>query len=719
MTRRVNIAVDNSFKGGLITEATGINFPQDACTESYNCVHDEKGRTKRRYGFDYEANYTTQAVATGDNSISGYTWNNVAGDGSLSIRVQQVGDTLYFYNITTSASLSENIISNTSDVLQTVDLNTYAVSANDPALNECQYAAGTGYLVVVHPQCEPFYVVCDPETFDITTTQITPKIRDLEGLDDGYAVTDRPTASVGTLTTEHKYNLFNQGWYFDSNAALTAWDTSETTMPSNADVWWLFKNSSGAFDATTIPNVYTGNAPAPKGHYILDLFNQDRTTASGISSITTVTTGSQRFSTSAFMNGRIFYAGLNYSGFSSNIYFTRIIETKDQLGICYQENDPTAEDNSDLLSTDGGVIKITDIQAVVKLVPLVNVLLVFATNGIWAITGSVGTGFSPADFTVTKISSISALGASSFIDIDGFPAWWNLDGIYVLKPSDDTGSSRGFVVESLTDTTIRTFYNDIPSKSQKLAKGVYNPLEKIARWVYKSEDASGPETEYKFDRVLSFNFLTGAWYPWTIDITNVAIHDVVLIKGEGGVQGVENVTTEDGFIIQDQTGDPVTSFGLTRFVIAPRFKFFVSKLDDSGATRSYTFAESRSTTYLDWYSYDTTGTDYESTFTVGYKIHGDTQRFFQANYVFVFLEQETNATCYMQGLWEFTTSADSNRWSTAQNVYNSALTNRAVNFRRLKVRGKGRALQLKFTSDTGRPFTILGWSLFETQNASI
>jgi hypothetical protein len=709
MSRRAQVSIDNNFKGALITEATGLNFPENACTETFNCIHDEKGRTRRRLGFDYEVDYTTSTVNREGKVITGYTWNNVNGDGAVSLRVTQIGSTLYFYNITDSGALSDKLLATT------VDLTTYKAGTDvDPGLNECQFASGQGFLLVVHPQLEPFYCSYDAETEVITPTEITINIRDFKGVDDGYTVTERKTESLGTVSAAHKYNLFNQGWYFNSNAALTAWDSARTDLPSNSDVWWFFKNSSDEFDATTVANVFTGNAPAPKGHYILDVHNQDRTTASGVASVTTVTTGTARVSTVAFMGGRAFYSGLNSAGYSSKIFFSQLIQSPTQFGNCYQDNDPTSEELSDLLPSDGGEITIFGIESVIAMVPMVNVLLIFATNGIWGITGSDGLGFRANDYTVTKISSVSAVNSASFADVNGLPFWWNLDGIYRILPGDQ----GGFSVESITDDTIKSYFDDIPISSRLNARGIYNPIDKTARWIFKSTAAASIEESYEYDSVLSYSFLTEGFYPWTIETGTVAVHDIFVIKGEGGTQSVESVTMSDGAeILSDLFGDPVTIFALSRSLITPKFKYLVSAGEPDVA--AFTFAETISTTYKDWFTADSTGQDYDSTFTVGYKLHSDTQRYFQANYVFVFLEQETDASCFMRGLWEFTNSADSNRWSQPQQIYNSALTNRAVNFRRLKVRGKGRALQLKFYSETGKPFTIIGWSIWETQNAGL
>lgn len=708
MPRTVNKSIENNFLKGLITENTALNFPENACTETYNCVFDERARVSRRPSIDFEAGYTTKTINRTSSVVSGFTWYNVAGDGTVSLRVQQVGDILYFWNIlSSSTAVSQGALSSN------IDLNTYAVSGSvDPALNECQYASGNGYLFVVHPECDPIYVTYDTAAATVSATRITLQIRDFEGLNDTYETTFRPTSTVAGLSKEHKYNLFNQGWYFNSNAALTAWDTAFTTMPSNADIWWMYKNTNNAFDTATVANTDPGNSPAPKGHYILDVFNLDRTTASGVASITTVTLA-KRPSTTAFLGGRVFYSGILASNYSSRLYFSNILEKVTTAGQCYQQNDPTSEDLPDITAADGGVITIFGTETIIKLWPLVNVLLVFATNGIWAITGGEGLGFRANDYTITKISSIPAISASSFIDLDGYPMWWNQDGIYLLTP----GQGGGFDVNSLTDSTIKQFFNDIPVGSKRLARGAYNSLNKTVRWMYKTTTSSDPTLDYQFDGELSYNLLTQAFYPWTFTSTNpVQIQDIFVVKGTGGVQAQLNVLRDNGDTVQNDALADVIIFSLQSTIIEPEYKYTCSYAI-AGPSYNFTFGSEVPERRKDWFSYDSVGVNYSSYFITGYKVHADASKYFQSNYVWVFLEQEDTSSCLMRGIWDWTTSASTHRWSSQQQIYKTSLANSTFNHKRLKVRGKGKSLQLRFDSVDDLPFTIVGWSIFETANA--
>ena len=87
------------------------------------------------------------------------------------------------------------------------------------------------------------------------------------------------------------------------------------------------------------------------------------------------------------------------------------------------------------------------------------------------------------------------------------------------------------------------------------------------------------------------------------------------------------------------------------------------------------------------------------------------------------MEVEDAAGLKVQGKFDFSSNSDSGKEGTLQQCYNDnssiQLTNRAISMRRLKIRGKGRSVSLRFESESEKPFTLIGWSIFETANASI
>ena len=112
--------------------------------------------------------------------------------------------------------------------------------------------------------------------------------------------------------------------------------------------------------------------------------------------------------------------------------------------------------------------------------------------------------------------------------------------------------------------------------------------------------------------------------------------------------------------------------------------------------------------------------EYDAYFTTGYRLDGEGQRDFQSNYVMTYLEAEEGASVLGQAIFDFTTTGNSGRWSTLQECYDEDLAeNQSVLSKRLKARGQGRSLQLRFEGTGGNPFTIIGWNIWITSNASL
>src|SRR6266853_529038 len=210
--------LENNFTKGLITEFTGLNFPENAATVSDNTEYTIIGDVIRREGIDTEVNGITNTVDRTNKAISSYKWNNASGDGLTQIVVEQIGNTLYFYkssSTTTALPLSRQLLTST------ISLAVFTASGGtlDSTL-ECQYADGNGYLFVYHPSCDPFY--CTYNAGVIVGNVITIQTRDFTGLPEvNLPINSRPP----TLSDPHFYNLQNQGW---QSAKL--WSTNSSTL---------------------------------------------------------------------------------------------------------------------------------------------------------------------------------------------------------------------------------------------------------------------------------------------------------------------------------------------------------------------------------------------------------------------------------------------------------------------------------------------------------
>lgn len=777
MPQQITTAVENNFTKGLITEATALNFPENGASDADNCEFTLKGNVVRRLGFEYEPNFSSRVQDRTNCAMATYKWNNAGGDGNTQIVAQQVGATVSFYRSSTAtiaAPLSTQLLA------WTIPLASFAApGVTFDTSKEAQFSDGNGYLFIYHPDCDPIYCTYDAGTIvgnriDVkirdfqgvidgelvstrpstlttvhnynlsnqgwtqgsawyassgtnwivaTGSRALTVLAGIPGITLGDAVVlyghmafgfgganqylayGNVTSYVGTTLTINIVGVNSSLAGFEvedqvvspTNAGyLGTWNTEVGGYPSNADVWWYFKNASNVFNpGTTLANVTLNTGNAPRGHYILSAFDQQRDLVSALAGITDVTT-TKRPRTGTWFQGRVWYAGVdasqpatgnaNYTTWTESIYFSQIITEVTQLGNCYQTNDPTSQELFDLLPTDGGVIQIQGCGSIYKLFPIQNGMLVFAANGIWFITGSQGIGFSANDYTITKISAIKNISSTSFVDVEGLPYFWNEDGIYSVQPQQ----GGGLAVSTLTYNTIDSFYNEIPLSSKQYVRGDYDPINYTIKWVYKSDEAETVKSRYEYDRILNYNTANKAFYPYSIDISDPLfpyINGVIYVVGPGGV------------------GAALSTFKY------PSSIFTVSE--------NILFAEEYRDNYADWNLAGTIfgGHQYDSYFVTGYKIRGQAIKRYQPQYVQMWSGvDEADSGYKIQGVWDYSISGNSNRWTTIQNISIPGTGYFSVVSRRHKIRGHGYALQFKVISQDGKPFDIQGWAVVDTVN---
>lgn len=738
MSRRIANQVYNNFTKGLITEANVLNFPEKACTATDNCVFTTNGDINRRFGMDFEQGYTAKTNSRGGVVVNTYYWMNAAGLADRNYLVVQIGGNIYFYRITDTGAVSAGANASIVDFS--------LLATGDPALcrtSECQFSSGNGYLFGANPYSEPFYISYNSSTDSFSATLITVTVRDTEGLPTNTLTYDnRPS----TLTNDHKYNLYNQGWapilttdstvvkvdllntYRGgalSNIMAGTTGTARTEYPSDADVWWLFKTSANLFNRDLADSNIRGNTPAPKGHYIFNAFNIDRSTVSGITSLTTESSSGIRPKAVAFYSSRVWFAGTEAQGFGNKIYFSQVAKSPQKFGLCYQVNDPTNEYLFDLLDTDGGVVQVPDMGTVYKMVPVQSSLLIFASNGVWAISGNQGIGFSAGDYSIRKVSSIPSVSATSFVDVEGFPIWWNYDGIYMVTGANSVGTIQ---IDNLVETTIKTFYTeDIPTTAKTLARGSYNPLTRQVLWLYRSYSSTDTTSSYEFNAALVFNTFTKAFYPWSFPNHTVTIQAVSAVRAQGSRKVDVPSVDSEGQPVVDTHLEPVVNRTNVVGPTASVFKFFVTY--PNGSDYWGTFAECYKDTYVDFYTIDNTGLDYKSYAVAGYETGsksesalssgaGKGNHKFQNNYVNVYFKNRDTAAFDVQGVFNTATSVTSGYYGQKQRVASDSSKKDYV-YRKIKCRGNGTVIQIKFSSVTGKPFEIAGWTVFETFNASV
>ena len=708
MPRQAGSSFQNSFIGGFVTQATALDFPENAAFDQDNVVFSEIGIAQRRPGLEFENNATFLTADRTQKAQTTFLWKNVAGDGNTNLVVQQNGDTLYFYKTGQALSLSAGLSANSVGLTSFIAAGATSDNINQ---NECQYSSGLGYLFVVHPYCDPFYIKYNSDgTF--TSSIINFTIRDVFGLVESGNVDDRP----GSLSDTHKYNLYNQGW--DSTKYTTFFTAASSKYPSNADVWWIYKDSTDVFNpGTTLANNSRGSTSAPRGYFRLSPWNTNRAAIALAQAGLTVsltgdeTSGTIRPAVTEFHAGRVWYSGVNAQGYNTRIYVSKIVEQTSDFGFCAAVNDPTNETLFDFVSSDGLIINIPQAGTIYRLVSIGTTMLVFGANGVWAITGSQGVGFSATDYSVNPIGYTRSISGSSFVLVDNNVVWWNFTGIHMVSNSD-----KGLTIQSLSDDKIKDYYLSIDNTAKKYAKGAYNPRTHVIQWLFTDDAPADVTSTFTFNKSLCFNTLIKAFYTWSLPTSTVAVNSILVLEGAGSVTGSDNIVDNGANLVVDNLGNQVVTFGFSQTTITTVTKYLCSYAN--AGSYKITFAEAFNPNYFDWVQRDTVGVDYDSFFITGYSVKSQGMRRFQSNYIFIFSDLEVENNSYdFQALWNYANSGNSGDWSQRQRVLHTD-TYRDAGRKRLKVRGSGEAVQFKFSSVSGKPFNIVGWSTYDTSNAN-
>jgi hypothetical protein len=712
----------NAFVKGLITEASPLTFPENASLDEENFVLNLDGSRSRRLGLQITDPYSFTNTAYTDATIRAskvqvFYWPNPGGSTTVSLAVIRVKEKLFFLNLL-------------SDPVNNLYTYTFASGIGNFYVD---MAVVNGILVVTSDRVfgTPVYFTWNSTTNVPTKVDLDLNIRDFYGVDDSLAVTTRPAA----LSALHHYNLLNQGWNNDRmrstcGVAISPIVCTFNTVnpvtpggvpipagyPSNADIMQLGKSGLAAsldwYDPLKLYANSTDNAPAPKGHFIIN------STARGDGRIaaTALAVPSDNelgvVSCVASYAGRAFYSGIistvtdgdlyspNYSGY---IFFSQIVTSADKLSKCYQENDPTSPDISDILDTDGGTIHIPEASKIVKLFSYGNSLLVFAENGVWEIVGENGV-FRATSYQTNKVTNIGTTCQNTIVEGGGHLFYWTISGIYEIIPEESTGR---LTVQSITQNTIQTVYNKLSSTCKQNAKGFYDEQRNTIRWLYNNTSAySSSDGLNRYNKQLNLNLALKAFTIYSPQYGTNFDNDYIsdFIKQLNYVSTDSTSRIEPYYLLLFSGGYFVTS-------------------------------KYRDKSFLDWDPTPGVGTNYISYLVTGHEVYGDISHTKQVPYiVFYFDRTEENfilsgsdlvldypSSCLVQAQWDWCNSSASGKWGVQFQAYR-LLRNyipagpevfnygERVITTKNKLRGSGRALSLKIQSETGKDMKLLGWS---------
>ena len=628
--------------------------------------------------------------------------------------------------------MSSNIsfVSRTSNVVTITTNTAHALTIGDSVQIDCSLGQFNGTFTVASiPTTTTFTYALTGAT--LATTAATGLVYESSWDSDTQSF---PT----TITRNYQYDLYNMGWaergaFGNRTNLYTYWRAnnnglSRTDYPPRNKPWWVGRITIPEyFSDDQFTNVKQGSTLAPNGRYILDFFIQNRSAATSgeppgsISGLTTIIETARFNSTEAYA-GRVWYAGLNSAKNGGKIFFSKIIESKKDFGFCYQKADPTAEDTEGLVDSDGGYIIIPDANNIVALFSTGSVLYVMANNGVWII-GGVDQVFKATEYYVSKLSNFGIQNPSTLVNVSGTPIYWSNTGIYAISTEVDKPS-----VQEISQP-IKTFYDSISNAVKNKASSVYDRLNNRVYWLYSNE---GETIDNKKNNILILDMTLQAYFPWKISDTTGStpyILDGYYTSGLGSestdffiFSGVDQVIDSSSNTVVETVEAPSSS--------QTEVKFIVKTSGDN-----LTFAEIKGRDFLDW-----TSADYFSYAETGYDFYGSATLKKNTPYITSYLkrteqnfvtsgtgyEADYPSSCILTAKWDL--SGDSSRWSQPSQIYR-ILNYPTVNpnnltftypydtiVARTKIRGKGRVMRLKFESETGKDFYLIGWEIISGQN---
>lgn len=765
MARQQAAAEINAFVKGLITEASPLTFPDNASIDEVNLIPQRDGSRKRRRGMDFEDNYaeidSNQEISS-NVTFSSFSWKGPGGYNQVEFCVIQFGNRLSFFK-SSQLPLSRNQFYN------------YDLSSSDSA--QVSMDSVDGVLVVADGSGN--IVTFDYDGSSIIPSSGRLLIRDLFGVEDiidgvnlleGNGISIRPV----NITSAHIYNLRNQTFAIPrfagpsevSRDPIQYFKDFSGVYNSNSDNLnvFLYADANDGDDRSTkryfaVDNLNNplGTNRAPLGYFIIDAMNRgsSRIQASAnlqnqylqlvqpVLAIPTDRTPGGASVVSAY-SGRVFYSGFSSQvidgdsqspRMNSYVLFSRLVQSQSDVFKCYQEGDPTSTENPDLVDTDGGFLRIAGAYNIQRLINVGDALMVLAENGVWKITGGSGYGFKATDYVVSKVTEHGTVSPSSTVLIDNTFMYWSDDGIYHIKQNQ----YGDWVGENLTTNTIQSYFDSIPSTAKARCFGAYDSYSRKVRWLYNNfYGTEATPTELILDVGLGAFYPSkinrvGGDYPLPVCIVRIPPYQIS--------SSLNNVINNSDDTLVDVSGNSVVVEGQVVDASLSEL-YYVTLTQSSGGTLRYSFASYRNDDFLDWKSYNGVGVDAAGYLLTGWTGMGDFQRNKQVSYLTVYsIKTETgfdanyfpvgDSSILVQSQWNWTNLAEAGKWSPQFQAYRHRRLwipeNNSSGFddgdyviaTKNKLRGRGRVLSLKFSTEPGKDFHLLGWSYLVGINGTV
>ena len=385
--------------------------------------------------------------------------------------------------------------------------------------------------------------------------------------------------------------------------------------------------------------------------------------------------------------GRICYAGAENPKTADVVYYSQVLDGADRYADCYQEADPTNETNNILIDSDGGQIQIPELEGVVAMRPYQSSLLVFSKRGVWELSGGNQKYFSATNYEIRKLSDVHCVSGSGIAVGEQGVIFVAREGVMIIAPSEN-GYLRA---QNISEGTIQKLWNEIPNERQDKVKIVYDTVLKRAHILY-TDDPTMPLNA--FTKALIFDLRLQAFYKYNY-----------------GGNPYNYITT--AFI--SDANRSIDSRGRVKY-ISYEPPFFELAFNDMDSLQFYDF----------------TGIEAPAFIETGWDAPNNTVQKTQACYMKVYMRRTDTdllngttvnpASLTAQTKWGWADSGIGGKYGRLQQVYKrrrAQVVNEAdtvlddgtpVLCTKLKVRGRGEVLSIRFEGEAGKDAHLIGWA---------
>lgn len=407
-----------------------------------------------------------------------------------------------------------------------------------------------------------------------------------------------------------------------------------------------------------------------------------------------------------YMSGKYFYLS------GDTVLFSQTI-TDENKGFdkCYQDADPTSEEISDLLPTDGGYVKFQTMGDGVALEVFNRGVIVFGRDVVHGLISPANNRFTATEYDTVELSRAGIIGAKSVVQANNMVYYWSPLGIFNIGVNYNTDSI--LTASNISQNTIQSFYNNLPKYSKEHCQASFDYVNNRIYWFYPLdvEDLS------KLNGCLVYDLTYNAFYPFkisdggkivavfsTVDSYEIQPTQYVRANGERVVAGGKYV------VAQEQVTDYNRFVAIQHCIITEGNRL--------------SFGDFNSREFIDW---DVAG--YDSYMVSRPIVLNDTYLNKQAPILQTLfkrteeIELRTRKTylaasgAYLRMRWGWSLNDKSNRWDLIQNTYRPQkdFLNDEYVESRIHVRGRGKSFQIEIRNDKNKDFKLAGINLLVRQ----